>query len=115
MPKQNLYYICRIRTKHLLCINEQIVSKGMQTISESQHKINIASNDMKVYPAKEVVPLRSPVLNTIKSLNKDEAINFSNKKIASVRAVITRLHKDSTIRYKTVKVSLDEFAVIRIA
>lgn len=70
-------------------------------------------SQIKIYPAKEVIPFKSPILNTIKALQKGQAVNFSNKKIASVRSVISRLHKESKKKFTTVKVSQEEFAVIR--
>lgn len=67
-----------------------------------------------VYSASLVTPFRSPVLTTIKSLEIDQAINFPNERRNSVMSAITRLHKQTTFKYKTTKVSEDEFAVIRL-
>lgn len=68
---------------------------------------------MKVYPAKEVVPFRSPVQNTIKSLKMGEATNFPHRKRTTVMSAITRLHNSTDFKFRTVKISETEFAVIR--
>lgn len=67
----------------------------------------------KVYPASEVRPFRPSLNSLLKSLNPGQAMNFQINRRNSVMASITRLHNEMACRYKTVRVSETEFAVVR--
>ncbi|MBW6490978.1 MAG: hypothetical protein K0B15_07255 [Lentimicrobium sp.] len=66
----------------------------------------------KFYSAEEVVPYRPPLVSLLLSLQPGQAVNFPKERRTSVMATITRLHK-SACRFRTVKISETQFAVIR--
>jgi|GEM_PF-4312997 hypothetical protein len=68
---------------------------------------------VKVYPADEVRPQRGPIAAILKRLNPGEAVNLPMEKRNSIRAAISRMHRRTACKYRTVKIDDLEIAIIR--
>lgn len=67
------------------------------------------------YPASEVKPIRTGAASIIRSLHIGEAVNLPLDDRNTYMSTITRLQKKSLGRWKTVKISNEEFALIRLS
>lgn len=70
-------------------------------------------NDLKTYPADEVKPLRSGITDFLRSIEVKKAVNVPIEYRSNYITAISRLHKRGEGKWKTVKVSEKEFAIIR--
>lgn len=67
----------------------------------------------KTYPAADVIPQKGGVVRALKKMKAEEAVNLPLEKRQTFLTAITRMNKTGNCKFRTVKISDSEFALIR--